>query len=102
IAARNPCKDFEKFKPLFDEVEAGLKQKLWITKPFGKNASIEAGDFFILSGLIAYVAEVGDTYKTPNAEMNGRLRVIYSNETESDLLLRSLQRALYKDSDGRA
>jgi len=102
IAARNPCKDFESFKPLFDEVEAGLKQKLWVTKPFGKNASIEVGDFFILSGLIAYVAEVGDTYKTPNAETNGRLRVIYSNETESDLLLRSLQRALYKDGDGRA
>lgn len=102
IAARNPCEDFERFKPLFDEVETGLKQKLWVTKPFGKNASIEAGDFFILSGLIAYVAEVGDTYKTPNAETNGRLRVIYSNETESDLLLRSLQRALYKDSEGRA
>lgn len=102
IAARNPCNDFERFKPLFDEVEAGFKQKLWVTKPFGKNAGIEVGDFFILSGLIAYVAEVGDTYKTPNAETNGRLRVIYSNETESDLLLRSLQRALYKDSDGRA
>nr|WP_172689346.1 GIY-YIG nuclease family protein [Pseudomonas fluorescens]ARJ57966.1 putative YeeC-like helicase [Pseudomonas fluorescens] len=102
IAARTPCKDFEEFKPLFEEVEAGLKQKMWATRPFGKNASIEAGDFFLLSGLIAYVAEVGDTYKTPNAETNGRLRVIYSNETESDLLLRSLQRALYKDSDGRA
>ncbi len=102
IAARNPCKDFERFRPLFEEVEAGLKQKRWITKPFGKNASIEAGDFFILSGLIAYVAEVGDTYRTPNSETNGRLRVIYSNETESDLLLRSLQRALYKDGEGRA
>lgn len=102
VANRTPCKDFRQFKPLFDEVEAGLKQGLWVTKPFGKNASIEAGDFFILSGLIAYVAEVGDTYKTPNAEINGRLRVIYSNETESDLLLRSLQRALYKDSEGRA
>jgi hypothetical protein len=102
IAARTPCKDFEEFKPLFEEVESGLKQKMWATRPFGKNASIEAGDFFLLSGLIAYVAEVGDTYKTPNAETNGRLRVIYSNETESDLLLRSLQRALYKDSDGRA
>ena len=102
LAARTPCKDFERFKPLFDEVEAGLKQKLWMAKPFGKNASIEVGDFFVLSGLIAYVAEVGDTYKTPNAETNGRLRVIYSNETESDLLLRSLQRALYKDGDGRA
>ncbi len=55
----------------------------------------------MLGGLVAYVANVGDTYKTPNAETNGRLRVIYSNGTESDLLLRSLQRALYKDSDGR-
>lgn len=102
IADRTPCTDFDKFKPLFDEVEAGLKQKLWTTRPFGKNASIEAGDFFVLGGQVAYVAEVGDTYKTPNAETNGRLRVIYSNGTESDLLLRSLQRALYKDSEGRA
>lgn len=102
IAGRSPCEDFVKFKRLFDEVDAGLKQKSWMTKPFGKNASIEVGDFFILGGLIAYVAEMGDTYKTPNAETNGRLRVIYSNGTESDLLLRSLQRALYKDSEGRA
>lgn len=102
IADRTPCADFDTFKPLFEEVESGLKQKLWVTKPFGKNASIEAGDFFVLGGLVAFVAEVGDTYKTPNAETNGRLRVIYSNGTESDLLLRSLQRALYKDSEGRA
>jgi hypothetical protein len=101
IADHMPCADFSTFKPLFDEVELGLKQKRWMTKPFGKNASIETGDFFVLGGQIAYVAEVGDTYKTPNAETNGRLRVIYSNGTESDLLLRSLQRALYKDSEGR-
>lgn len=101
IAERTPCADFDTFKPLFDEVETGLHHKRWLKKPFGKNASIEAGDFFVLGGLVAYVAEVGDTYKTPNAETNGRLRVIYSNGTESDLLLRSLQRALYKDSEGR-
>jgi hypothetical protein len=102
IANRQPCKDFDEFKPLFDEVEAGLKQKTWVTKPFGKDASIEPGDFFVLGGLVSYVADVGETYRTPNAETNGRLRVIYSNGTESDLLLRSLQRALYKDSEGRA
>lgn len=101
IADRAPCRDFERFKPLFDEVELGLKEKRWVTKPFGKDAGIEVGDFFILGGLITYVAEVGDTYRTPNAETNGRLRVIYSNGTESDLLLRSLQRALYKDTEGR-
>lgn len=102
IAAHTPCKDFENFKPLFHEAENGLKEKRWQTKPFGKDASIEVGDFFILAGQIAYVADIGDTYKTPNAETNARLRVIYSNGTESDLLLRSLQRALYKDSEGKA
>ena len=101
IADRTVCEDFDKFKPLFDKVEAGLRGGQWITKPFGKNASIEVGDFFVLGGLITYVAELGDTYKTPNAETNGRLRVIYANGTESNLLLRSLQRALYKDSEGR-
>lgn len=102
IAAHTPCRDFEKFKPLFQEVEAGLREGQWQAKPFGKDASVEVGDFFILSGQIAFVAEMGDTYKTPNAETNARLRVIYSNGTESDLLLRSLQRALYKDGEGKA
>lgn len=102
VADRMPCQDFATFKPLFDEVEAGLKDKTWVTKPFGRDASIEVGDFFVLGGLISYVAEMAETYKTPNAETNGRLRVIYSNGTESNLLLRSLQRALYKDSEGRA
>ena len=32
---------------------------------------------------------------------DARLRVIYDNRTESDLLMRSLQRALYKDDAGR-
>ena len=32
---------------------------------------------------------------------DARLRVIYSNETESNILLRSLQKALYKDATAR-
>jgi T5orf172 domain len=57
--------------------------------------------FFILGGQTAYVAEIGELFKAPNGESDARLRVIYSNGTESDLLLRSLQRALYKDEAGR-
>jgi hypothetical protein len=102
IANRVPCKDFEAFKPLFDTVEAGLKQKTWVMKPFGKDASIEVGDFFALGGLVAYVAAIGDTYRTSVSAIQGRLRVIFSNGTESDLLLRSLQAALYKGVEGRA
>lgn len=102
IANRTRCKDFDRFRPLFEEAEAGIKIGAWQTKPFGKDAGVEVGDFFILGGQTVYVAEMGDTYKTPNAETNARLRVIFSNGTESNLLLRSLQRALYKDAEGRA
>ena len=47
------------------------------------------------------VAEVGETIKAPNGKNDARLRVIYDNGTESNLLRRSLQRALYKDEAGR-
>jgi hypothetical protein len=101
IASRTPCKDFAQFKPLFEQAESELKAGLRQMRPFAKDASIEAGNFFVLGGQVAYVAEVGEAIKAPNGENDARLRVIYSNETESNLLRRSLQRALYKDDAGR-
>jgi hypothetical protein len=64
-------------------------------------ADIKVGDFFVVGGQTAYVAEVGEPIRAPNGEFDARLRVIYSNGTESNLLLRSLQRALYKDETSR-
>jgi hypothetical protein len=101
IAARTPCKDFEHFKPLFEQAERELKAGVRTALRFKRDASVLVGNFFILSGQLAYVAQMGEQYRTPNKETNARLRVIYSNGTESDLLLRSLQRALYKDDTGR-
>lgn len=99
IANRTPCKDFDHFKSLFDEAEAGLKAGTWMTKPFVKNASIELGDFFIIGGQIAYVAEMYEGTKTKDGRDNPRLRVIFDNHTESNLLLRSLSRSLYPDGN---
>lgn len=99
IANRTPCKDFDRFKPIFDEAGAGLKTGTWMTKPFIKNASIELGDFFIIGGQMAYVAETFDGTKTKDGRDNPRLRVIFDNGTESDLLLRSLSRSLYPDGN---
>jgi T5orf172 domain len=106
IASREKCLDFETFKPLFQQVQSDLENGLRTTRRFVKDAGflkaeIKTGQFFILGGQTAYVAEVGETFKAPNGESDARLRVIYSNGTESDLLLRSLQRALYKDEAGR-
>ncbi|MMZ61592.1 hypothetical protein D1872_237510 [compost metagenome] len=47
------------------------------------------------------MAEKGNEFRASNGHPDARLRVIYSNGTESNLLLRSLQRALYKDETGR-
>jgi hypothetical protein len=106
IANREKCEDFDKFAPLFDAVQRDLDAGARPTRPFVKDAGflkadITQGQFFILGGQVAYVAEVGEVIKAPNGETDARLRVVYSNGTESNLLLRSLQRALYKDAGGR-
>lgn len=106
IANRQKCEDFDGFEPLFKQVQKELETGIRTTRPFVKHsgilkADIVQGNLFILGGQIAYVADVGETFKAPNGEYDARLRVIYSNGTESNLLLRSLQRALYKDESGR-
>jgi hypothetical protein len=106
IANRERCEDFDRFKPLFLQIQREIESGQRTTRKFVRDAGflkaeIQAGQFFILGGQTAYVAEVGAAFKAPNGETDARLRVIYSNGTESDLLLRSLQRALYKDEGGR-
>ena len=100
IAQQTPCLDFGKFKPLIVKVQDELKSGIRNTREFKDDASVKLGEFFILSRKIAYVAEVGEEIRAPNGEPDARLRVIYDNGTESNLLRRSLQRALFKDSQG--
>lgn len=102
IADRKPCEDFETFRPLFERVQAEVKSGMRQSQPIeaGRRA-IEAGDFFVLDGITLYVAEVGEPLKTTAGEVDRRLRLIFSNGTESNLLLRSLQRAFYNDPTAR-
>lgn len=101
FAKRTPCLDFDKFKPIFKEVQQDLKLKNRETHPFKKNNSVERGDLFILGGQITFVADMGEEYMADYGMKNRKLRVIYDNGTESDILLNSFTRALYKDSSSR-
>lgn len=101
IADRMPCADFEKYQPLFESVKQELKAGVRTTLRFGRDTSIEEGHYFIVDGQLAYVAKVGETIKAAYGRNDARLRVIYDNGTESNLLRRSLERALYKDETGR-
>lgn len=101
IAAREKCDDFVVFKPLFEQVQKELNSGLCETRPFEMKAEIEKGRFFIVSGQKAYVAEKGETITNDQGRTDARLRVIFDNGTESNMLMRSLQRALNKDEAGR-
>lgn len=101
IAKRTPCLDFARFKPLFLIVQEELGSGARKTRDFRSNAQIKQGDFFILFGQKVYVAEMGEEFISEYGRPDCRLRVIYDNGTESDILLRSLQRALQKDEAGR-
>jgi hypothetical protein len=101
IANRTLCKDFDKFKPLFAQVRKDLDAGVRKTRPFQTMAEIQQGEYFIVGGQIAYVAEVGEEFMTEYERRDSRLRVIYDNGTEAEVLLRSLQRALHRDEAGR-
>lgn len=106
IANRKECEDFEQFKPLFDAVKKDIDNGLRSTIRFRKDAgftktSLKRKQFIIVGGQMAYIAEIGNTFKAPNGEEDSRLRVIYANGTESNILLRSLIRAMYKDETSR-
>ncbi|MBU2900636.1 GIY-YIG nuclease family protein [Maribacter dokdonensis] len=106
IANRTRCEDFEKFKHLFEqikkEIDSGLRETVRFRKDAGfTKTTLKQAQFLIVGGQIALIAEIGESFKAPNGEEDSRLRVIYSNGTESNILLRSLIRAMYKDETSR-
>ncbi len=101
IASRDVCEDFDRFKPLFEKVQAELASGVREAREFELKAEIRPGTWFIVGGQKAYVAEMGEVFTNAQGRTDARLRVIFDNGTESNMLMRSLQRALHKDEAGR-
>ena len=101
VATRQKCEDFETFRPLFEQIQRELDAGIRETRPLGVKADIEPGRFFIVGGQKTYVAEMGKEFTQQYGDKDARLRVIFDNGTESNMLRRSLHRALHKDEAGR-
>ena len=101
IARRTPCADFADFKPVFGKVQRDLATGKQQTVKYRDDAEVMNGDLFILDGQKLVVADMGERFVGEHGRPDRRLRVVYDNSTESDLLLRSLQRALNKDKASR-
>lgn len=103
IANRTRCNDFDTFKPLFEKVQRELKsgERRVLKLEERSLDEIRQGTYFIVGGQTAYIAEEKGEFKTDYDRRDMRLRVIYDNGTESELLQRSLQRALHRDQVAR-
>lgn len=101
IANRQKCEDFDRFKPLFEQIQSELSAGLRETRRFERKSEIASGRFYILGGQKAYVAAMEEAFANEHGNIDARLRVIFDNGTESNLLMRSLQKALQQDEAGR-
>jgi T5orf172 domain len=97
IARRRPTPDFEAFEALFEQCHADLRAGVRKLLPFKNPSQIEVGKFFVLNGVLLYVAEMGSRELDKIRKANARTRCIFENGTESDLLMQSLASNLYKD-----
>lgn len=100
IAQRTHCDDFFRFEGLFEQVRDEIRMGEAEVLRFQKESQIDKGDIFIVNGMLCLVDHVSQE-ESGKGRYNPRLRVVFDNGTESNLLLRSLARALYKDDVGR-
>ena len=91
---RKKCKDFDKYDQLFITCQKELldgKRKL---SEFKYDSQIEKGRYFILNGVLLYLETVNRNLKDNDGKIDGRLKIIFENGTESAMLLRSLSKRL--------
>ncbi|MCG7278777.1 GIY-YIG nuclease family protein [Corynebacterium imitans] len=94
-ATRVKSEDFAAFAEHFKVKHAGLADGSWALTKFAGEHTIREGRFFLVNGLLCFVAEVREP-DTSHGEEKPRLRVIFENGTESSMYRESLANRLYE------
>ncbi len=102
ISRRKFCQDFENYQPMFEAIHNDLEsgtRKLAIYHP----EELTPERFYVLGGIILYLKSVEgkvsdyDYLSGSRKRFDGRTEIIFDNGTTSDMLYRSLDKALQKD-----
>lgn len=96
VARRFECKDFYKFEATFERIYHAIQSGAFTKTNFASSKSITIGSVFVLNGLLCYVADIYKAEARKNARSQERLRLIFANGTESNMLTHSLATAQYK------
>lgn len=96
VAQRKICEDFEQFSAIFTLIHRAMQQKQYQKMPFSSVKDIREGSVFVLNGILCYVASIYQAERRKNERNQERLRLIFANGTESNMLIRSLASAQYR------
>ena len=102
IARRKPYQDFDKYEPLFKEIQSDLASAQRKLVPF-RQENLRAGEFYVHSGILLllksvdFEEEVQEFKSGKRIRKDGRTHCIFDNGTESNMLYRSLYKALLEN-----
>ncbi len=97
VAQHKLCENFEDYKPMFAKVHQELKEGKRSLVKINKTATLAAGRYYLVSGQMLLLEQIGDLSMGSNSMLNGRTRCIYENGTESDILLQTLRKNVVGD-----
>ncbi|MFC7062619.1 GIY-YIG nuclease family protein [Halobacillus seohaensis] len=95
VAKRKKLKDFARYEELFKRCHREITEGKRKIVSFKNEQDIQPNSFYVLKGVLLYVEYVGERKKV-KGKVNARLRCVFDNGTESNMLLRSLSAELYK------
>jgi hypothetical protein len=99
VARRKPCPDFERYEAAFQAVQQDLASGKRQLIPF-RQENLRPGDYYVHNGVLLYLENVDyeeevQSFKSgKRVRKDGRTRTIFENGTESEMLYRSLYKAL--------
>lgn len=102
LSRRKICKDFSEYAEMFEEIHNQLCDKTRRLTIYSPSHLVE-GAFFVLNGVVLLLQSIEGKKENFNFKsgdrirFDGRTRCIFDNGTESDMLYRSLDKALQLD-----
>ncbi|MDO4496934.1 MAG: GIY-YIG nuclease family protein [Bacteroidales bacterium] len=99
-AQRTLCEDFAQYRPMFEQVQRELREGRRSLVRTGKTSSLEMGHFYVVGGLLVYLAAIAEKSRASNGLTNGRTHCIFEDGTESDILLQTLRKYITGDGYG--
>ena len=99
VAKREHCPDFEKYRLLFENVARRIE--VGELQPMDEvSGMVHEGMFVVINDLLGYIEKIDREIKVEHygsgqrTRTDGRTLVIFENATQSDMLMRSLEKSL--------